>query len=302
MAIDLATACLENAGLSLHPFCSLPVIPGSAVKGCARAAAIARLKEATENRAAERERLLSHILEVFGWAKDDLENRDSDLILAWGGAIPAPAAKANSGRISFLPGLPVEQPRLEIDVLACHHPQYYTTSRATAADDEQPNIQVFPVVGSGSSFLFTIVPLRGASDEILESARRFLAEGLEIWGIGAKTAAGYGYFKEDPKTLAKLEADFGRPSAGSRPGESGPVPAPTPSKSYRESLEQGEKDVMQEFANRERLEAVQQRELLKFILAKGVENALNPAGNPKGSRRVQEFHAWRASLGEGGEL
>lgn len=301
MAIDLATGCLENAGLSLHPFSSLPIISGSAVKGCARAAAIAQLRQATEGRSSGREQLLNSIREVFGWAKDDVEKKDSDLFWAWGGAIPAPAAKANSGRVSFLPGFPVNQPSLQIDVLACHHPKYYTTRQENAADDEQPNIQVFPVVGSGSCFLFTIVPLPGASDATVESALRFLAEGLEVWGIGAKTAAGYGYFREDPSKLAELQAGARRASAGSHPTVPVQEAGPAPGKTYWESLELGEKDVMQEFANRERLEPAQQRELMRFILANGVENKLNPAGNPKGARRVQDFHAWRASLGEGSE-
>ncbi|GAB4108396.1 MAG: hypothetical protein Kow001_05410 [Acidobacteriota bacterium] len=301
MALDLATGCLENAGLCLHPFSSLPIIPGSAVKGCARAAAIAQLRQATEDRSPAREQILRSILEVFGWAKDDVEKKDSDLFWAWDGPIPAPTAKANSGRVSFLPGFPVALPPLQIDVLACHHPKYYTTNRKDAADDEQPNIQVFPVVASGAKFLFTIVPLPGASEAILKSALQFLAEGLQVWGIGAKTAAGYGYFRLDDGELEKLRADFSRPSAPSHPGELVPTAAPPSRKTYRESLEQGEKDVMQEFANRHKLEPDQQRELLEFIRAKGVENALNPKGNPKGSRRVQEFHDWQASFGEGSE-
>ncbi len=299
LALDLATGCLENAGLKLHPFSSLPIIPGSAVKGCARAAAIAQLKQATDDGSATRQDLLNEILQVFGWAKDDLEQRDSDLVWAWHGVIHTPAAKANSGKVAFLSGLPTRLATLKIDVLACHHPEYYTKNRDKAEDDEQPNVQVFPVVDAGTEFLFTLVPLAGASDSTLRAAARFLEQALEVWGLGAKTAAGYGFFKTDGRRLDELRADLQREtgSSGPSPEERGVVA--TPAKSYRQILEESDHQaILQQFANRTKLEPDQQRELADYIQTKGVEQVLNPARNQKGLRRVQEFSAWQAALQE----
>ncbi len=45
LMVNMAGGVMENAGLSLDRFSGLPVIPGSAVKGCARRAVLAALRE-----------------------------------------------------------------------------------------------------------------------------------------------------------------------------------------------------------------------------------------------------------------
>lgn len=109
---------------------------------------------------------------------------------------------------SFLPAhpldvsgidLPLRPPRLgtlEPDVVTCHHPDYYRSdgTKPIATDDEDPNPVHFPAVAAGHVFAFAILPLRSCSKELLTRARRWLADGLTAFGIGAKTAAGYGWF------------------------------------------------------------------------------------------------------------
>ncbi|MGA4645153.1 type III-B CRISPR module RAMP protein Cmr6 [Limisphaera sp. 4302-co] len=115
-----------------------------------------------------------------------------------------------AGTVSFLPaypvdldqtgkvqGLPLEVPRLgtlELDVVTCHHPEYYRGDRQVASDTEDPNPVVFPAVAPGHVFAFALAPLRGADNDLLTQARTWLAQGLETFGLGAKTNAGYGWF------------------------------------------------------------------------------------------------------------
>lgn len=110
------------------------------------------------------------------------------------------------GSVSFLPAFPVQiskdhlNPRsvspgtLDLDIVTCHHPAYYAGERTVATDDEEPNPVVFPSVAAGHVFAFAVCPLRDCSDEDLRSARVWLANGLELFGLGAKTNAGYGWF------------------------------------------------------------------------------------------------------------
>src|SRR5438034_1425306 len=97
--VNMAGGVMENAGLCLDRF-GLPYIPGSAVKGCARRAALAALLEwceaggqpehkpiGNDNPCAETcakfdspAQMLSAIARVFGWCEQDWK-KDSDF--AW---------------------------------------------------------------------------------------------------------------------------------------------------------------------------------------------------------------------------
>jgi CRISPR-associated protein Cmr6 len=114
-----------------------------------------------------------------------------------------------AGLVSFLPSFPKTTCRLVLDIVNCHHMDYYGADddAATAMDNENPNPQFFPAVESGSIFLFSIAPVARAyflgaeslgfnpMDFAVESLKR----GLSSNGIGAKTAAGYGWFEQVQK-------------------------------------------------------------------------------------------------------
>lgn len=142
----------------------------------------------------------------------------------------APRRKDLAGSVAFLPaypvdlektgtvdGLPLPVPalgKLELDVVTCHHGKYYAEpDRAkkprkweewhrqwgTAPDTEEPVPVVFPTVAAGHVFAFALVSLRGKNAKLLEppeQARAWLKIGLETFGVGAKTNAGYGWFAE----------------------------------------------------------------------------------------------------------
>ncbi len=81
----------------------------------------------------------------------------------------------------------------------------------TAPDIEEPVPNVFPAVAPGHIFTFALGPLRGGKDPSYTSdpspnpkgstpfcptshARTWLQTGLQVFGLGAKTNAGYGWF------------------------------------------------------------------------------------------------------------
>lgn len=204
LIINQAGGILENAGLCLHHHFGYPVIPGSAVKGCARHAAWERWNEAED--AAEKRCLARKIALTFGYPTGDSKNLDFHLVEdepeLFGEKGPL---KIVAGSIVFLAAVPQGRAQLVIDIVNCHHMEYYGGKRDHATDDESPNPQFFPAVEAGASFVFSLLPVGRRTETVkktygfdpLEFALDVLREGLEGQGIGAKTAAGYGWFEDD---------------------------------------------------------------------------------------------------------
>jgi hypothetical protein len=110
-------------------------------------------------------------------------------------------------------------------VVTCHHPDYYQRKQPVALDTEEPNPVKFIAVAAGVTFAFVTVPLRGDRRSLSQSgaklhilARDWLREGLETFGLGGKTAAGYGWLKEDGATRGAAAASFA--------GEQGSIVSP----------------------------------------------------------------------------
>jgi len=176
--------------------------------------------------------MLAEIALVFGWGEADWDagkrtkegRLKSDLVFAVGehrwpvifhqagqlllGAEPTAARDFGSfaGSVSFLPAYPIkvgaqnlplpepELGKLELDVVTCHHGDYYGGKMEVATDTEAPVPVVFPAVAAGHIFTFALLPLRDCPPNRLGGARTWLATSLTTFGLGAKTAAGYGWF------------------------------------------------------------------------------------------------------------
>lgn len=225
LMVNMASGVFENGNLALDRNSGIPYIPGSAVKGCARRFAIHTLAEAPED---QKTNLLGEIATVFGWGDQDWKsgrNRNgefcSDLELACGTQWDACKSAfqhlppQSMGRIAFLPAYPVDDdPGIELDVVTGHHSKYYADSSADAiaTDTEEPVPVIFPAVSAASKprFVFALLPLRPDDQQLAKKARDWLRQGLETFGIGAKTAAGYGWFQclsdADAKAIAAQAA------------------------------------------------------------------------------------------------
>lgn len=190
LAVNLAGGILENANICLHPHFGYPYLPGSAVKGLARHAAWCEWNKPESDKQA----IARRISTVFGYPTGD-----DKLDEALKADEEAREAKENhAGCVAFLGAFPEGKASIEVDVLTCHHAKYYSDAekKPQATDDENPNVQAFPVVASGTVFCFPLVPLRDCGEAEMQAAKTWLLEAIEVNGAGAKTAAGYGWFKD----------------------------------------------------------------------------------------------------------
>lgn len=221
MILNAAGGVMENAGMCLDRFTGAPYIPGSAVKGCARRMAIQELLDA-ETMLAKMD-LLFAIALAFGWGDQDWSGEKSDFRYGCGGdwqtikeEVQARLVKKRgwkefpksfAGTARFLPAHLKEAAKqdLTLDVLTCHHPDYYQGKRPVALDTESPVPVVFPVVNTGNIFAFAVLTPDSCDQErtrILD----WLRKGLSTFGVGGKTSAGYGWFDiDDDKRWQEIE-------------------------------------------------------------------------------------------------
>ncbi|MFH1575059.1 MAG: type III-B CRISPR module RAMP protein Cmr6, partial [Acidobacteriota bacterium] len=183
LTLHLARASvLENAGICLHPLYGFTYLPGTGLKGMARAYAETVWKAVQ----ADRRKAEDSILAVFG--NESGEPR---------------AERQHVGFIVFHDAWPHEWPKLVVDIVNCHHPKYYGGSDGPG-DWENPVPVYFLAVPDGVKFSFALSKVRSdVLDEFLGLAREWLVGALEHAGAGAKTAAGYGVFK----IIAEAETD-----------------------------------------------------------------------------------------------
>lgn len=241
MIINSGGSALENGGLCLDRISGVPYIPGSAIKGAARRMAIQELLECDS--VEEKTKKLTQIARVFGWGTNEWKsgrNRngqpDSDFWWAMAqddGSDPneldqkrneyweavEPKVKDNlltelshekfvqnyAGSLCFLPAYPEKDPGIDLDIVTCHHPDYYKGERESALDDEDPNPVVFTCVSADKQprFIFPVLshPRQSAHEDV-ETASQWLRHALEIFGIGGKTNAGYGWFVDDSQNYS----------------------------------------------------------------------------------------------------
>ncbi len=171
-----------EVGFTFHRY-GFPTLPGSSVKGIARAYAYAELGiEAAEANA--------DFMAIFGSAPQEGEDE----------------SRACAGGAIFFDAIPNHPPKLELDIMNPHFPAYYQGNGAPS-DWQSPIPVYFLTVAPGSEFRFA-VGWREEVDEVAKKlrdlAQTWLASGLMELGAGAKTSAGYGYFLEATGATAAI--------------------------------------------------------------------------------------------------
>lgn len=172
LAVGLGNASPLEIGLTLHHTYGMPLVPGSALKGLCRRAAI-RLQAQGELSAAQ-------FAVLFG--DDRAGTRAASHLVFWD-------AWYDPGSVDGRP--------LKRDVITVHHPEYYARRGAGAwpADFDDPTPVPFLVARPGARFLFALdAPGPGWG----EFAERLLRHGLEELGAGGKTNSGYGQLRFEP--------------------------------------------------------------------------------------------------------
>lgn len=195
LAIGLTGGIQENANITMHRHFNAVRLPGSALKGIALDRALAAWREAADGGLAEEaEALAERIRAVFGFPTGNA-------------AFDAKPATERGGSVAFLDAFPEGRSRLTADIATCHHPDYYKGKERAACDNEEPNPVPFLTLGRGARFCFMVAPLRRAAKEDADAAERWLREALTDFGVGAKTAAGYGWFSYDARNSDAARAE-----------------------------------------------------------------------------------------------
>lgn len=166
LLIGLAGTGSLETGCAISHCWGMPYIPGSGVKGVVR-----------------------------GYAEETLGKGNPLVQEMFGSTSDKPDEESLSGVVAFHDAwwTPNGHPFVQ-DVIAVHHPDYYTQQGVVPASDKDSPVPVSLLATSGK-FLFVIEgPLAWA-----RLAGKWLGAALSENGIGAKTRAGYGYF-EAPKS------------------------------------------------------------------------------------------------------
>jgi CRISPR-associated protein Cmr6 len=117
-----------------------------------------------------------------------------------------PKESNSVGSVIFLDAIPVRPVQLRGDVMTPHYVPYYQKSDPPG-DWHSPVPIPFLVVAPGQEFLFGIMPRNPMKDKMdCLRAKNWLIRALEYIGAGAKTAVGYGRFKQFEPELPKSVA------------------------------------------------------------------------------------------------
>ncbi len=186
---------LENVGLCADHTTGLPLIPGTALKGvlstwsCWESAGDALFAERPQIATTRRDLARR----IFG------DNSDS--------------GSDQAGDIVFVGGFPESPPEMGLDIVNPHH-----ETNGSPKTDLIPNVFLCLEAGTTWRLVFFARPGTADATALLDATARWLAECLTQTGIGAKTAAGYGRFREpsdaDRQANAAADAKAGEQARG----------------------------------------------------------------------------------------
>ena len=206
-----ASTALET-GFTFNKY-GFPILPGSSIKGVARAYALAELSEICELALDEMDKLLSietdkEFIEIVEANPDLLKNKTAmdDFRKIFG-------TNECAGFAVFFDGIPVHKPKLEIDIMNPHFPKYYQGNDTPPTNWQSPVPISFLTVAPETSFSFAVGwrcrPIE-EDQTLLEKAKGWLEGGLIELGIGAKTTSGYGYFTSEVRRQSDDKNGFSR--------------------------------------------------------------------------------------------
>ena len=187
LVVGLGQTSILETSLTLDRITGIPKIPGSALKGVATAyALLCVLKKA------DRFEQIEKIYQQYQKKEiAELPEGYQDFLNIFG-------AQGEAGQVIFVDAVPTKAPTLEPDIMNNHYPEYYSNDGCapTAPTPYQnPNPVYFLTLGRKSEFAFAIASRdrHSETERLVDLAAEWLHEGLSTLGVGAKTAAGYGY-------------------------------------------------------------------------------------------------------------
>ena len=157
LIVGLGSEHVQETNMTLHHIYGIPYIPGSAVKGVLRHWWLQGFKTtALKN---------ENFLALFG-------------------------SQDRRGEVQFLDAYP-DTVCFAKDIINPHYPNYYS-GNAPPTDSQNPNPINFLTVEK-TTFRFAFLSRK---KDLLDKIKVQFEDVLEMQGIGAKTAVGYGYFRD----------------------------------------------------------------------------------------------------------
>jgi CRISPR-associated protein Cmr6 len=189
-------------GITLHPVTGLPYIPGSALKGLCRNYTLYFIAEQSgvsldPSKVKDISEVAQQLDEQLSGLKDHGLKCNPELAALYRKLF---GVQGEAGHCVFYDAvireIPANMRLLAVEVMTPHFRKYYESSGKDAPHDaDNPNPITYVAVNAGIPFRFAIGRRKNAPmDTPIGDARTLLHEALQMMGIGAKTAAGYGVF------------------------------------------------------------------------------------------------------------
>lgn len=218
LTLGLGGASVFNTDITLHHIYGVPYIPASSIKGVVRSWIIETVFDTDEAKAIK----CKAFCDLFGCSKEhkihtkgkDGRTRKSKHLSWYGEQHKAKNIDfyESKGKVTFFDALPTssEDIHISMDIMNVHYKDYYDSTKQKdgtyrkdemkpPADWSNPTIINFLTV-KNTPFQF----LLASKDDSLNKLKvddktidAWLKEALTHHGIGAKTAVGYGYFKNE---------------------------------------------------------------------------------------------------------
>ncbi len=184
MVVGLGGESVLETDLTLHSLYGMPYIPGSALKGLARAY-VTQEKSAYYIAASDDTQKMVP-------SKDD-EHDHEDIKRIFG-------TQEKAGTVIFFDAMPLNgNARFELDIMNPHYPDYYQTlqqDKPKPPTNDQSPIPIPFITVANTTFAFAVAAVNSRHTNDVALVREWLQEALEKYGVGGKTSAGYGYFRD----------------------------------------------------------------------------------------------------------
>jgi CRISPR-associated protein Cmr6 len=175
MVIGLGGGHVQETNMTLDHIYGIPYLPGSTFKGVVRGWVIQEYFGNDEDLA---------MRDIKDDDSSDLQQKKKVFSAVFGN-------QKFAGKVQFLPAYPIGNVTLSLDIMNPHFPSYYTGVELPT-DTQDPNPINFLTIRN-TPFRFVILL---NEQNLLKTVEDWTDKTLKNKGLGAKTASGYGYFRQ----------------------------------------------------------------------------------------------------------
>ena len=187
LVVGIGSEHVQETNMTLDHVYGIPYLPGSALKGVLRSWVIQECFGNDEKLA---------LRDIENSDPADLKEKKQDFFTVFG-------SQQVAGKVRFLDALPAGNFRFELDIMNPHFSKYYR-GLEFPTDDQQLNPISFLTL-KGVPFRFLIYAKTAAP---LDIAKNWFTEAIANLGFGAKSAVGYGSFRELNDKTEELKYEF----------------------------------------------------------------------------------------------